>query len=159
MAISLLVLLAPILLIVGAYRVLGLDTEVTTVDPTSAFQEARADARFTVAEPRGLASRWRVTSAVVARDGAALTLRIGYVTPEDGRVQLLESDLPAERLLTDEVGGGRPSGQVAIGGHAWQRYPGRGGEQALVLMEPDRTIIVVGTASNTELRTLANSLP
>lgn len=158
MALSLLVLLAPILLIVGAYRVLGLDTEVTTVDPAPAVRQAQSDARFTVVEPRGLTERWRITSAAVARDGAALTLRIGYVTPEDGRVQLLQSDRPVEGLLADEVGNGRPTGEVTIGGHTWQRYPGRAKEQALVRMEPDRTIIIVGTTSDTELRTLANSL-
>lgn len=159
MALSLLVLLAPILLIVGAYRVLGLDTEVTTIDPVPTIRQAQADARFTVVEPRGLSTGWRVTSAATARDGAALTLRIGYVTPEDGRVQLLQSDFPVERLLADDVGAGaRPAGEVTIANRTWQRYPGRGKEQALVLMEPDRTTIVVGTASDTELRTLVNSL-
>ena len=62
-------------------------------------------------------------------------------------MQLVQSNVPADRLLPAELTGrasrrGRPSWP----GATWQRYTARGNEQALVLLEPNRTVIVVGDA-------------
>jgi hypothetical protein len=45
-----------------------------------------------------------------------------------------------------------------VAGQLWRRYSGRSGASALVLVRPSVTVIVVGTAPERELRTLAGSL-
>ncbi|WP_091348385.1 DUF4245 domain-containing protein [Micromonospora rhizosphaerae] len=158
MALSLLVLLVPIALLLAFYRgVLGGD-QPSTVDPTPAVEQARAANAFPVSQPNGLGSDWRTVSAhYQAQDGGS-TLRIGYLTPEGRGVQLVQSNLPADRLLPAELSGGQPQGPADLAGESWQRYTARGNEQALVLLEPSRTVIVVGDARERELRQLAGAL-
>lgn len=158
LALSLAVLLIPIGLIVGLFQYLGGGQEVVTVDPQPAIAEAR-DAGLSVAAPRGLSGDWKTTSAVTRRSGDAATLRIGYITPSGGFAQVIQTNGDPESLLRREVGSGkRPTGVARIGGAQWQAYPGRGQERALVLTEPERTILVLGTAPDKELRALAASL-
>ncbi|MFC0028918.1 DUF4245 domain-containing protein [Micromonospora chaiyaphumensis] len=159
MALSLLVLLVPIALLLAFYRgFLGGD-EPVTVDPAPAVEQARAANAFPVAEPQGLGSDWRTVSARYQTDAGVGTLRIGYVTPEGRGAQLVESNAPAEKLLPAELSGGQPQGPADLpGGTSWQRYTARGNEQALVLLEPNRTVIVVGDAGEAELRELATAL-
>ncbi|MGH2598404.1 MAG: DUF4245 domain-containing protein [Dehalococcoidia bacterium] len=158
LALSLAVLLVPIGLIVALFQFLGGDQEIVTVDPQPAIAQAR-DAGLSVAAPRGLSDDWKTTSAVIRTFGVATTLRIGYVTPTGGFAQVIQSNADPESLLRRELGGGkRPTGVERIGGAQWQAHPGRGQERALVLTEPERTILVLGKASAKELRALAASL-
>ncbi|MEW2326810.1 DUF4245 family protein [Micromonospora chersina] len=159
MALSLLVLLVPIALLIAFYRgFLGGDDPVT-VDPAPAVEQARAANAFPVAEPRDLGSDWRTVSARYQTEPGGGTLRIGYLTPEGRGAQLVESNVPAEKLLPAELSGGQPQGPADLpGGVSWQRYTARGNEQALVLLEPNRTVIVVGDAGEAELRELATAL-
>jgi hypothetical protein len=86
-------------------------------------------------------------------------LRVGYLSPEGGSVQLVESDRPADALLREELtDSARPLGTAPVDGRGWQRYQGRPGERALVLLEPQRTLLVVGVAADRELAELARSL-
>ncbi|WP_446218353.1 DUF4245 family protein [Micromonospora sp. IBHARD004] len=158
MALSLLVLLVPIALLLAFYRgFLGGD-EPVTVDPAPAVQEARAANAFPVSTPAGLASDWRTISARYQAEPGGTTLRIGYLTPEGRGAQLVQSNVPAEKLLPAELSGGQPLGAADLPGGSWQRYTARGNEQALVLLEPTRTVIVVGDAGEAELRQLAGAL-
>ncbi|RZU73284.1 uncharacterized protein DUF4245 [Micromonospora kangleipakensis] len=158
MALSLLVLLVPIALLLAFYRgFLGGD-EPATVDPAPAVQEARAANAFPVSAPAGLASDWRTVSARYQPEPGGATLRIGYLTPEGRGAQLVQSNVPAEKLLPAELSGGQPQGTADLPGGSWQRYTARGNEQALVLLEPTRTVIVVGDAGEAELRQLASAL-
>ncbi|MEV6812934.1 DUF4245 domain-containing protein [Micromonospora sp. NPDC051296] len=156
MAISLLVLLIPIALVFALYRgFLGGD-EPNTVDPAPAFDQARSAAVFPVSEPTGLGDGWRTVRANYRTTDDGATLRVGYVTPEGRGLQLVQSNVPPERLLPAELTGeGRPQGQTDLGASTWQRYTARGNEQALVLLQPDRTVIVVGDARDNELREMA----
>ncbi|MCW3838754.1 DUF4245 domain-containing protein [Micromonospora yasonensis] len=158
MALSLAVLLVPIVLLLAFYRgFLGGD-EPATVDPNPAVEQARAAAAFPVSRPEGLGGDWRMVSAryQAAPDGA--TLRLGYLTPEGRGAQLVQSNVPAEKLLPAELKGGQPQGPADLPGGTWQRYAARDNEQALVLLEPNRTVIVVGDAGENELRQLATAL-
>ncbi|PZV97049.1 Protein of unknown function [Micromonospora phaseoli] len=159
MAISLLVLLVPIALLLAFYRgFLGGD-EPNTVDPAPAFDQAKSAGAFPVSEPTGLSDGWKTVRAAyrTAEDGAIL--RVGYITPEGRGLQLVQSNVPAERLLPAELTAeGRPQGQTDLGASTWQRYTARGNEQALVLLQPDRTVIVVGDARDNELRALATAV-
>ena len=72
----------------------------------------------------------------------------------------MQSSVPPERLLPTELTAeGQPQGQTDLGGLTWQRYTARGNEQALVLLEPDRTVIVIGDARDTELPTAGRGDP
>jgi hypothetical protein len=156
MALSLLVLLVPVVLVVGLYRVLGGDRP-PVVDTAPAIAQARAQAGFGVLVPIGL--DWRASSAVYRAEEGGATLRIGYVTPGGSGVQLIESSMPADALLARELGEGpRLTGTVTVAGQDWQRYAARKDETALVRTEPGRTLIVIGHAPDEELVRLAGSL-
>ncbi|MEU8181871.1 DUF4245 family protein [Micromonospora sp. NPDC049044] len=159
MAISLLVLLIPIALLLAFYRgFLGGD-QPTTVDAAPAIEQARSANTFPVSEPQGLGSGWRTVSARYQTVEGGANLRIGYLTPEGRGVQLLQSNVPAERLLPVELTDqSQPQGPTELAGRTWQRYTARGNQQALVLLEPTRTVLVVGDARDNELRELAGAL-
>ncbi|MCM0678955.1 DUF4245 domain-containing protein, partial [Micromonospora phytophila] len=159
MAISLLVLLVPIALLLAFYRgFLGGD-QPTTVDPAPAVESARAANAFPVSQPADLGEGWRTVNANFQSVEGGSTLRIGYLTGEGRGAQLVQSSVPPERLLPTELTAeGQPQGQADLGGRTWQRYTARGNEQALVLLEPNRTVIVVGDARDNELRHLALAL-
>jgi hypothetical protein len=158
MALSLAVLLIPIALLLAFYRgFLGGD-EPATVDPAPAVEQARAAGVFPVSQPEGLGKAWRTVSARYQTETGGATLRIGYLTPEGRAAQLVESNVPADQLLPVELKGGQPQGRTDLGNGTWQRYTARDNEQALVLLEPNRTVIVVGDARENELRRLAGAL-
>jgi len=160
MALSIGVLLVPILLLVAFCQTTGTQ-QAPTVDPGSVWTAAREAGRFPVRVPGDLPDGWRVTRAVAPReDGGALTVRVTYETPTGEFAQLVESDVDAAALLEDELGGPRaPGGTVDVEGTPWQRYPGRrDGETALVRLEGGATYLVTGSAGLDELRTLAAAL-
>ncbi len=159
MALSLLVLLVPIALLLAFYRGFLGGEQPTTVDAAPAYEQARAANVFPVAEPSGLGDGWRTVSASFRTVDDGATLRVGYLTPEGRGAQLVQSTVPPQRLIPAELTAqGQPQGPADLGGANWQRYTGRGNEQALVLLEPDRTVIVVGDARDNELRELAGAL-
>ncbi|WKU04185.1 DUF4245 domain-containing protein [Micromonospora sp. HUAS LYJ1] len=159
MALSLLVLLVPIALLLAFYRGFLGGEQPTTVDAAPAYEQARAANVFPVAEPTGLGDGWRTVSASFRTVDGGATLRVGYLTPEGRGAQLVQSTVPPERLIPAELTAeGQPQGPADLGGANWQRYTGRGNEQALVLLEPNRTVIVVGDARDNELRELAGAL-
>lgn len=159
MALSLLVLLVPIALLLGFYRMVLDADEPVVVDPAPAIAEARSANAFPVSEPVGLGGDWLAVSASFRRAEGGRTLRIGYVTPQGGGLQVVQSNVPVERLLPVELtGGARSQGAAQLSGRTWQRYTARAGERALVLLEPDRTVIVIGVVAESELHHLAGKL-
>jgi hypothetical protein len=157
MALSLLVLLVPIIVLLGVYRFLGGESP-TVVDPSSAYADARAARAFPVAEP-AVPGGWRPVSAAFRRGDAGSVLRVGFQSPGGGTAQLVESNVSAGALVTAELGAGaRDEGSASLDGQEWHRYNAAGGDHALVLSQPDRTIIVMGRAPDAELAQLATSL-
>ncbi len=155
MAISLLILLVPVAIIVALVNIRG-GSDVVVVDPGPAIAEATAAKSFPVAVPTGLGSSWRSVSAQFTRDPGGAVLRIGYVTPSGGAVQLIESDAALDGLLVRELGdNSRPTGTEPIGANRWNSYQVRAGELALVLPQAGRTIVIIGHADVGELRELA----
>lgn len=154
---SLIVLLIPVAVIVTIFR-LGGGEDPVVIDPSPAIEDAQR-ASFPVAVPTGLAEGWRPLSAAFqpADDGA--TLRIGYLTPSGGGVQLVESTQPADVVLARELGEGvRPAGAVTVAGRPWDSYTVRSDERALIAVEQDRLLIVVGRAAEGELEELAQAV-
>jgi hypothetical protein len=158
MALSLAVLLVPIALILIFYRyVLSGDAPVV-VDAAPTIQEAQSAQVFPIAVPH-LGADWHTASATWQRTSAGGTLRIGYVDPDKDPVQLVESSIDVKTLVMGELtSSAMPLGTFQAGARSWHRYAGRPGEEALVLFEQGRTIIVVGKTNARNLDALASSL-
>lgn len=158
MALSLLVLLVPIALLIGFYRVFLNGDQPAVVDPAPVVQQARTANTFPVLQPVGLSSGWRTVNARYQPGGDGNTLRLGYLSPDGQGVQLVQSNVPPEKLLPGVTANGQAVGATEIAGQNWQRYTARSNERALVLLTPNRTVIVIGSAREQELRELAGSL-
>ena len=159
MVISLVVLLVPIAVFLVLFRFSG-DEEALIVDPGNAIAEAQRAAAFPVAVPGDPGEGWRSVSAAFQPKEQGATLRIGYLSPSGGGIQLVESSEPTDPLLIRELGDQtRPTGFTTVGSRTWDTYEIRGGsERALVATEPGRTLIVVGQADVAELEHLAAAL-
>ena len=153
---SIAVLLVPILLLLGAYRVFYSGDKPIAIDASGTWSAARHSAPYQVLEPAGLRSGWTLISATYANG----TLRVGYVTPGRAGLQLVESDQSADSLLPAELGNdARPGSLVTLGGRSWRAYPLlHDGGRALVLVDQGRTVVVQGTGTDSDVRELASSL-
>jgi hypothetical protein len=158
MALSLLVLLVPIVLAFAGYRALA-GEDADAVDPAPAYASARAANTFPVAEPDGLRGGWRPIIARYGRDDAGPVLRVGYATPADASVQLVQFGTGGDGRVAKLIGTApAAAGTVEAGGRQWQRYTLADDKRAYVLREADRTVVLVGDAADAELRTLAGAL-
>jgi hypothetical protein len=159
MALSLGVLLVPIALLLIFYRVVLDGDKPVSVDAEPAIRQARSAAVFPVVLPQGLGDDWHTVSATFKRDTDGATLRIGYVDPDSEPIQLVESSTPTAKLLPVELGDDpKAVSTYRDGARTWQRYDAREGENALLLLEKGRTIIVVGLAESKTLESFAASL-
>lgn len=160
MALSMAVLVVPLVLVVAGYQ--WLTAVPASLDPAPAYAQARATAKFpirTVAPP----AEWEVATAdakTVA--GGVTTLRIGFRTVADAGARVIQSDQKAPQLFVAELGGvRRPTGTVTIGANRWQVYDGRSNETAYGLTLPTHTILVIAAtgsgATVSDLRTLAQA--
>ena len=133
---SLLPLVVICLLIVGwqAFRSSG-DVGVRTVDPSSTVQLAAARAGYDLLVPTGLDERYVVTSARTDAGDAG------------------EGD-----PVTAVLDGAQERGTVDVGGDSWTRSTTADGETALSREAEGVTVLVTGSASDEELRTVAESV-
>ncbi|HEY2673533.1 MAG TPA: DUF4245 domain-containing protein [Rugosimonospora sp.] len=160
MALSIAVLVIPIFLLLGVYRVFFAGDAPIAVDASQTYATAKHDAPFPVLEPSGQPGGWTAISATVGKVSDGWVLRVSYVPPAKTGLQLVESNRPVNSLLADELGGSAQPGNLErIGGRAWREYPSvHTGARALVVVDDGRTTIVTGTASDTDLRAFAASL-
>lgn len=86
MALSLIILLIPVMLIIVAYRTLYQGDTVVTVDPTEAIASAGRNG-LTQLPPATAPEGWLIVSATF-RDGI---LRIGYLDQDQRGVQLVQA--------------------------------------------------------------------
>ncbi|WP_203916383.1 DUF4245 domain-containing protein [Rugosimonospora africana] len=160
MALSIAVLIIPIFLLLGVYRVFFAGDDPIAVDSSQTYATAKHDAPFQVLEPTGGPAGWPSISATVGKVTDGWVLRVSYVPPAKTGLQLVESSRPVNALLADELGStARPGALESIGGRPWRSYPSvHTGARALVLVDNGRTTIVTGTASDSDLRAFAASL-
>jgi hypothetical protein len=144
---------------VAVFRLRG-GEDTVVVDPSQAIAAARSAALFPVDAPHGLANGWRPLSAQFTRKSSTIgELRVGYLTPTDGQLQLIESNEDAASLSSREFGdGARLTATTTVAGAPWQAYEVRVDEKALVLTTPQRTLIVIGRADSTEMAALATAV-
>jgi hypothetical protein len=159
MIISVGVLLVVVFALFGLYRCLGGD-QATEVDAGPAYEEAREAGEFPVLVPQGLPSGWTSVSADYQPHSGGATLRVGWRSPDDGTLQLIESDIVPATLIPRELGAdAQPTGAtVDEGGRQWQVYSARGGETAYVFQQADHTVIVTGKADEQEMRAFVRAL-
>jgi hypothetical protein len=159
MVFSLLVLLVPILLAFGVYRVFFDGHDPIRVSPAAAIDDAQHAGAFPVLTAGGLDDSWTVVSATFQPVDGGRALRLGYVSPDGDGAQVVQTDAPPTTIIPAELTrDARAQGNTEIAGGIWQEYSTRPGERALVRLDPDRTVIVVGEASEAELTALAGAL-
>lgn len=159
MVISVGLLLVVVFAFFGLYRCLGGDQEAT-VDPGSAYEEARDAGEFPVLVPTGLSDDWRSVSAAYQPQSGGATLRVGWRSPDGGALQVIESDIVPASLITRELGADAgPTGTtVDEGGRQWRVYTARGGETAYVFQQAEHTVIVTGKVGEEEMKEFVRSL-
>jgi hypothetical protein len=135
------------------------DERVRTVDPTSTVQLAAARADYPVQAPIGLAVGFRSTSARTnagnAAPGDPVTVEIGYLTPKNEFAGFVESDDATATPVRTVLDGAQQRGTVDIGGTAWTRSTTKRGETALSRRVGPVTLVVTGSAGDSELTTVA----
>ena len=111
MALSLIVLLIPVVLVIVGYRTLYQGDKVVTVDPTETIASA-GRAGITGLPPATAPQEWSIISATF-RDGI---LRIGYLDQREKGVQLTQarSTLPPPRPGEKSMSGSRDGVNVQL---------------------------------------------
>jgi hypothetical protein len=160
MALSLAVLLVPIIILLGVYRYFFAGDAPVKVDPAQTYATAQHDAGYPIRQPGNLPGGWTSISSSFTRGEDGSVLRVAYVLPARTGFQLIESNRPVNSLLPDELGAdAKPGSLETIGDRQWRAYPAaRDGNRALVLAEDGRTTIVIGTTTDADLRTFALAL-
>jgi hypothetical protein len=144
MALSLLILLIPVLLMVGAYRYLYAGDTIVTVDAAPAIASA-GRASLAPLPPAIAPAGWKTVAAQYDRG----TLRLGYLDADGVGAQLVQSrsslpELVQAELTADAV----QRGETVVAGVTWQRWEGRPGETALVRTLGDTTQLLVGRGAD-----------
>lgn len=157
---SLLPLVVICLLLVGwqAFRS-GPDQGVRVVDPASTIRLATERAGYAVPAPQGLPDGYRPTSARTdagnAAEGDPVTLEIGYLTPEEEFAGFVVSDDARADAVQAVLRDATEEGAERIGGEQWTRSTTDRGETALSRESDGVVVVVTGSASDDELRTVA----
>jgi hypothetical protein len=100
---------------------------VQRVDVAEVSQDAARSVPFAVRAP-AMPADWIPQSSDVRPIGTARAFRLGWVTPENGFLRLVQSDAPEEALVPSEQGGPQALGPVSAGGRTWTTYRGARGE-------------------------------
>jgi hypothetical protein len=156
--------LIPLLVIVGLLVIFTwpkgqVSDGVHMVDTSGPIATARQQAGFAMLAPAGLSSDWRATSTelVPAGPGGAGTFRIGYVSPKGQYAEFLEGN-DAPDAVSAQYGPLSVDGTTTIAGAVWQQYETENSRRLFRRTVGKVTVIVTGSASQTELEQLAASL-
>ena len=155
--------LAVVLVLVGIIVALNVaeqpDPVVQDVDYAAAVAQARTQATYDVLGPDPVPDGWRVSSARTEADGTGVAWHVGLVTGRDEYAALEQTDGDQRTFVDHFVPGSRARGTVQVGGRTWTRRDGGSTQdRALVEVSGGVTTLVTGSASWSELRTLAASL-
>ncbi len=140
----------------------GLFRADTVVEPEAVDYEAVArgpqvDSGFALLVPARLPDGWRATSA---RWGAAdRHWHIGILTAEQEYVGVEQSRLDAQAAQETYAPGATEAGAVQVSGRPWVRLVDeQTGALALLDEQPEYTVVVTGSAPETTLAVLAETL-
>ncbi|MCW2779429.1 MAG: secreted protein [Frankiales bacterium] len=129
---------------------------IRVVDPTSDITAFSAAAPG-VPVPRVVPKGWRATSSTLT--GA--TLRIGWVTPDDGYVEYAAQGGAPGAFVADQTGRAQPVSPLTVAGRAFRVYSASRAHTSLVLQQAAGTVVVGGvreTGDDAHLTELAQGL-
>jgi hypothetical protein len=150
-----------VLLLIGPARTLVFpgSAKMQPVDYTHQVTAFRNVAGIVLA-PTDLPADWRANAASFGSSRGRARLHIGFATPGSRFAGLDESSGPAALLVRRVLGprGARVTGTTNIAGQTWEFRRSQRGEQALTMTTGPLTVVVTGSATDAQLRTLAGSL-
>jgi len=113
-----------------------------------------------VLSPVGIPHDWRANAATFDANGRTARMHIGFATPGSDFAGLDETNGAAAPLIAKVLGarGARVTGTTTVGAQTWELRRSDRGEEALTLTTGGLTVVVTGSASDRQLRTLAGSL-
>ncbi|MFC7612999.1 DUF4245 domain-containing protein [Actinokineospora soli] len=137
-----------------------------TIDPSSAptvdlgrvLPGSAKNVDFPVRLPQ-VSAGWRANSSSTgAVPPTSVVLRAGWLTPERF-VQLSQSGAAPDDLVLAEIGQqSTASGSVDVQGTKWTVYPGQRKESAWLADLGDVRLLITGTGTEAEFRTLAEAV-
>ena len=126
------------------------------VDAPAQLRGLAGSVPFAVRAPATPAG-WRSNSVGTDVVGDRKAVRVGYLTPSAGYLQLQQSDATEEALLT--ALGGRPAqGAQDVAGTRWVVYGTRPAEPVWIADVKGVRLALTGSATDDEFRTLATAV-
>jgi hypothetical protein len=137
----------------------GTPDPTPTVSYRAALTAAQADAPFHILAPKPAPVGLRATSVSWKGAGRTVSWQVGFLTPQNEFVGLYQGNGPAAEFVHASTPATQPEGTVTIDGMSWRvlSEPSQG-ETAFVRTTPGVTVVVTGTASESDLRAFASSL-
>ncbi len=134
---------------------------VAEIDPTNSIRYAASLAEVALPVPV-LGKTWRATSVdvVATEDGqpGPVTLTIGYVSPNSEFARYVVSTDPGSELIDDLLTDADVVGAQTLAGRDWEELRTTRDERLYLRTDGDLRLVVTGSVSEDELRTLAESL-
>jgi hypothetical protein len=139
---------------------------VTTSEYQAMLSAARENLPFTALSPTGLSAGWQLTSDEYQPAGeSAADWHLGYLTPSGKYAVFEQTSESISEFLNGESSDATQTGTVQMAGATWQQYTGTTPSALKTLLFRQVTTkgvpsleVVAGSASMTELQTLADSL-
>jgi uncharacterized protein DUF4245 len=164
LAIATIVLAVVVLALTGLTRACSFSPTAPTVDRgavqridvAQAAREATAAVPFALRAP-AMPADWIAQSSDVRPIGGSRAFRLGWVTPDNAFVRLVQSDAPEEALVASEQAGPPALGPVAVGGRTWTTYRGVRGEALWVTDVDGVRWLVTGDATPARFTQLATT--
>lgn len=135
---------------------------IQRVDVVAATRDAAGTLRFPLRAP-ALPGGWIPQSSDVRTLPGGRAFRLGWVTPDDSFVRLVQSSAPEAAMVADEQGDPAALGPVSAAGRTWTTYRGLRDEALWVTdagAGPDGTPVrwlITGSASPTRFTELATT--
>jgi hypothetical protein len=129
---------------------------VQRIDVTQVTRDATAAVPFALRAP-AMPPDWIAQSSDVRPVGGTREFRLGWVTPDNAFLRLVQSDAPEDALVTAEQGAPPALGPVAAGGRTWTTYRGVRGEGLWVTDVDGVRWVVTGDATPARFAQLATT--
>lgn len=168
LAISLAVLIIPILVIVWVFTRTPDAPTVSVIDWQPVAAQAKGEAAFPIVGPRAVPESWRATRArwtPVGQTGidgqpvAGDTWQLGFLDDTETYLALDQSNAPAKPFIARVTRQGGTDGTSRIGDETWVRYVSDDERtRSLVLVGKGSTLIVSGDLSYERLDSFAQTV-
>ncbi|HEY2195754.1 MAG TPA: DUF4245 domain-containing protein [Actinomycetospora sp.] len=119
---------------------------VQRIDVAQVSRDAARTVPFAVRAP-AMPADWIAQSSDVRPVGGGRAFRLGWVTPENAYLRLVQSNAPEDALVASEQSGAPALGPVSAGGLTWTSYPGVRGEAVWVTEVGGVRWLVTGDAT------------